>query len=287
MNEHAAPNKLKTFQARVYDWMLYTFSAEATKDATERCHRLLEETLELVQSLGCTASEAHQLIDYVFGRPVGEPAQELGGTQLCLAGLAHAAGLDLEVESEKELARNWQNAEKIRAKWKMKPKFSPLPQPVDVVTIPKGPQDKVDEIIRPYLEMIRETPELMSLLYDIDMLPEQTVTIIGAIRLAGLCKVWKRMSTLAKVALDNAIECAKLHMDNELMRPVVEAGDDLYASLVERDNRSKFQEESLATYAQVRNAYRGPQLKRQDRPEEPTPYKVPHIVINEEAHGHE
>ena len=39
-------------------------------------HRFLEEALELVQACGATASEAHQLVDYVYGRPVGEPAQE-------------------------------------------------------------------------------------------------------------------------------------------------------------------------------------------------------------------
>lgn len=50
---------------------------------------------------------------------------------------------------------------------------------------------RVDEILAPYRKMINSTPELQSLLYDVDMLPEQTTSIIGAIRLVGLCEVWK------------------------------------------------------------------------------------------------
>lgn len=64
---------------------------------------------------------------------------------------------------------------------------------VGYVVYPSGPADKVDEIVRPYRAYISATPELMSLLYDIDMLPEQTISIPGAIRLAAFCEVWKRM----------------------------------------------------------------------------------------------
>lgn len=52
-------------------------------------------------------------------------------------------------------------------------------------------EEGVAEILKPYLPLIRGTPLLTSLLYDIDMLPEQTVTRQGAIRLAGLCEAWK------------------------------------------------------------------------------------------------
>ena len=95
---------------------------------TERNHRFLEEALELVQSTGCTASEAHQILDYVFNRPIGEPGQELGGTMVTLAALATASGLNMDTASEAELERNWQIIEKIRAKWASKPRYSPLPQ---------------------------------------------------------------------------------------------------------------------------------------------------------------
>jgi hypothetical protein len=51
----------------------------------------------------------------------------------------------------------------------------------------------IDEILQPYLKFINSTPELVSMLYDIDMMPEQTTSITGAIRLAAFCEVWKRM----------------------------------------------------------------------------------------------
>lgn len=56
-----------TFQERVGPWMLACFGEQISRDPVERNHRFLEEALELVQSLGCTASEAHQLVDYVYG----------------------------------------------------------------------------------------------------------------------------------------------------------------------------------------------------------------------------
>ena len=116
------------FQQRVQDWLTACFTEEICRDRVQRNHRFLEEALELVQSLGCTASEAHQLVDYVFGRPVGEPAQELGGTIITLHALASASNMDVAAAGETELARVWTMIEKIRAKQDAKPKHSPLPQ---------------------------------------------------------------------------------------------------------------------------------------------------------------
>ncbi|MGG2044065.1 hypothetical protein [Burkholderia gladioli] len=131
----AAPAEVREpFQARVQPWMLQCFGAAIAADRVERNHRFLEEALELVQSLGCTASEAHQLVDYTFGRPVGEPAQEVGGVMTTLAALCLANILDMHAAGEAELARISEPAMvlKIRAKQAAKPKHSPLPQAVVV-----------------------------------------------------------------------------------------------------------------------------------------------------------
>jgi hypothetical protein len=117
----------KSFQARVLDWLMECFSAEVCRDRQERNHRFLEESLELVQSLGCTRSEAHQLVDYVFGREVGEPEQELGGVMVTLAALASCHDLNLNEAAETELARVWTKIDQIRAKQLAKPRHSPLP----------------------------------------------------------------------------------------------------------------------------------------------------------------
>lgn len=115
------------FQQRVQPWLLACFGAEIAADRAERNHRFLEESLELVQSCGCTAIEAHQLVDYVYGRPVGEPAQETGGVMVTLAALCLANSLDMHQAGEMELARIWTKVEAIRAKQAAKPKHSPLP----------------------------------------------------------------------------------------------------------------------------------------------------------------
>lgn len=125
---HALPNPpQETFQSRVKPWMMTCFGEAISNDLQERNHRFLEEALELVQATGCTQSEAHQLVDYVFGRPVGEPVQEVGGVMVTLAALCLAAKMDMHSAGETELARIWTKVEQIRAKQAAKPKHSPLP----------------------------------------------------------------------------------------------------------------------------------------------------------------
>lgn len=118
------------FQARVNAWMQECFGAEISADCTERNHRFLEESLELVQACGGTASEAHQLVDYVFNRPVGEKQQEVGGVTVTLAALCLAQQVDMHRCGEVELARIWEKIPQIRAKQAAKPKHSPLPEAV-------------------------------------------------------------------------------------------------------------------------------------------------------------
>lgn len=130
--QQPTPSTASAFQQRVQPWLLECFGAEIAADRVERNHRFLEESLELVQALGCTASEAHQLVDYVFGRPVGDPPQEVGGVMVTLAALCLASGLDMHGAGEVELARISvpELVAKIRAKQAAKPKHSPLPQSV-------------------------------------------------------------------------------------------------------------------------------------------------------------
>lgn len=125
--DHAAAIAQVPFQQRVQPWLLACFGAEIAADKQERNHRFLEESVELVQANGCTLSEAHQLVDYVYGRPVGELTQEVGGVMVTLAALCLASGVDMHQAGETELARIWGKVEQIRAKQAAKPKHSPLP----------------------------------------------------------------------------------------------------------------------------------------------------------------
>jgi hypothetical protein len=117
----------ENFQNDVKVWLLECFGEKIACDAIERNHRFLEESLELVQACGCTASEAHQLVDYVFRRPVGEKLQECGGVMVTLAALCLAQRMDMMEAGIIELLRCWEKIERIRQKQAAKPEHSPLP----------------------------------------------------------------------------------------------------------------------------------------------------------------
>ncbi len=122
-----ALSKFSRYQQRVERWMEKCFGEEISNDTTERNHRFLEESLELVQACGCTASEAHQLVDYVFNRPVGEKYQEVGGVRVTLAALCLAHDIGEDEAAVDELERIWTKVEEIREKQEAKPRHSPLP----------------------------------------------------------------------------------------------------------------------------------------------------------------
>ena len=115
------------FQNSVDRWLIACFGFEIARDKIERNHRFLEESLELVQSTGCTKDEALQLVDYVYGRDVGETRQEVGGVMNTLAALCLAHDIDMLEAGEIEIERCWTKVEKIRAKHAAKPKFSVTP----------------------------------------------------------------------------------------------------------------------------------------------------------------
>lgn len=120
-------------QVGVNAWMLRCFGAEVAADAVERNFRFLEESLELVQSLGCTQGEAHELVDYVFGRKTGKPEQELGGVGITLAALCNAHQLDMDEHFQDELRRicRPEVMAKIQSKQAAKPRNVRMPLPGD------------------------------------------------------------------------------------------------------------------------------------------------------------
>ncbi|GAB3305819.1 hypothetical protein [Luteimonas notoginsengisoli] len=116
------------FQQRVAPWMLECFGAAIAADVQERGDRLLEEVLELLQAHCYDSGRVATLRDYVFNRPVGEPAQEVGGVMVTLAAYCLATGLDMHEAGDTELARVWTKIEAIRRKQAAKRDIhSPLP----------------------------------------------------------------------------------------------------------------------------------------------------------------
>jgi hypothetical protein len=120
---------LQFFQSNVAGWVIRCFGWDIANDTVERNDRFIEESLELVQSLGYTADRAHALVDYVFNRPVGEPRQELGGVGVTLAALATTNVLNMEACFQAEMDRisTDEMVAKIRAKQAAKPTGSALP----------------------------------------------------------------------------------------------------------------------------------------------------------------
>lgn len=82
----------------------------------------------MLQSGGYDPTRVAALRDYVWSRPVGEPAQEVGGVMLTLAAYCNAHDLDLIDASETELASVWTKVDIIRAEQAAKPSGSALPQ---------------------------------------------------------------------------------------------------------------------------------------------------------------
>ncbi len=112
----------RSFQVGVAEWMGQCFLPSLYSNMTERGDRLLEEVLELLQAHGYDKARVPTLVDYVFGRPVGDPAQEVGGVMVTLAGYCWVAGLDMHAAGDAELARINQPdvMAKIRAKQEAK-----------------------------------------------------------------------------------------------------------------------------------------------------------------------
>lgn len=109
------------YQSDVRDWITACFGTEIRDDRVERNHRFLEEALELVQSCEMSRDEAHALVDFVFDRPAGEIAQEVGGVMNTLAALCCAQRIELGHAARAELERVWEKIDEVRARRAGKP----------------------------------------------------------------------------------------------------------------------------------------------------------------------
>lgn len=109
-----------SYQKKVGEWMKEVFPPEVVNNIEERNLRFIEESVELVQSFGLGKEQVLKIVEYVYGRPKGEPGQEVGGVKLTLAALCNAALINMKVAGNLELDRVWLNIDKIREKQKFK-----------------------------------------------------------------------------------------------------------------------------------------------------------------------
>lgn len=114
----------RSFQDRVFDWARECFGEHDTADPQMRTYRFLEEAIELAQACGCTQESAARVLTYVYERPTGVVAQEVGGVMVSLAVLCRAFGMEMDRRGEAELTRVLGMVEHIRARHAAKPDFA-------------------------------------------------------------------------------------------------------------------------------------------------------------------
>ena len=124
---------MNNFQERVRRWGMHTFGLVVMRDRRERGFRFCEESLELVQAIGLSKEDVIKLVDYVYGRPIGNIKEEIGGVGTTLASVCTAHDIDMEDCFDNELdLKCWPNSAKIKAKHASKKnKSSSLPGGAD------------------------------------------------------------------------------------------------------------------------------------------------------------
>ena len=91
-------------QAAILKWMRETFG-EATCNPRERVMRFLEEAIELAQAEGVPRSAANRVLEHVYNKPPGDPAQEIGGVGVTLLGYCAVKGVSADDAERAEAER--------------------------------------------------------------------------------------------------------------------------------------------------------------------------------------
>jgi NTP pyrophosphatase (non-canonical NTP hydrolase) len=94
-----------TRQLQAVAWATRCFGKANVTSVPERANRFLEEAIELAQACNVTEEQIHRLIKRVYGKPVGDQAQEVGGVGLTLLVLCEAIQIDADTAERNELNR--------------------------------------------------------------------------------------------------------------------------------------------------------------------------------------
>lgn len=113
---------MRRFQERAARWNEATFgSSRARRDLTPEVCAFLEEALELAQSTMLPRSRVEEVLDRVYGRPLGCVEAEVGDVMTTLAVLCEQAGADLQGCAEERMAYCEAHSRQIREKSRKKP----------------------------------------------------------------------------------------------------------------------------------------------------------------------
>ena len=114
------------FQNRARAWGLECLGYALVYDERERAHRMLEEAVEVFQSMGRSAEEAHAIVAWKMEGEPGEIQQEIGGLMMTVSVLCSSRAIDLITCAENGLADAYERIEEVRAKQLRKPRFEQL-----------------------------------------------------------------------------------------------------------------------------------------------------------------
>lgn len=98
------------------DWATRSFGREHVYNFPIRALRLAEEAVELAQAYKVPKEKMLELVEVVYGRPRGNPEQEIGGVMMTTTVLAGAHGFDPDYFFEIELRRVLQKSTEFFAK---------------------------------------------------------------------------------------------------------------------------------------------------------------------------
>lgn len=109
-------------QIAILQWANATFGAETADITGERIRRFLEEAIELAQAVGLEQEEVENMVEYVFARPAGAVAREIGQVGVSLLALAEHLNVNAEHEERTEFERiislpadHWQARQNAKA----------------------------------------------------------------------------------------------------------------------------------------------------------------------------
>ena len=101
----SCPGRRLKRQEVVFEWGVKSFGLDQMTSQKQRGLRMLEEAIELYQACCGDKGQAHKLVDYIFARPVGTPAQEIGGVSVTMLALAECIGEDADQCERTEIER--------------------------------------------------------------------------------------------------------------------------------------------------------------------------------------
>jgi len=109
-------------QTAILRWANTTFGAETADVTGERIRRFLEEAIELSQAVGLEQDDVENMVEYVFARPAGAVAREIGQVGVSLLALAEHLNINAEHEERTEFERiaslpadHWQARQNAKA----------------------------------------------------------------------------------------------------------------------------------------------------------------------------